>query len=139
MISEVSKSPASGALPDFSDEAVRRRLGPSALMLARKILDVWQVSDEEAKQLLALPPASNVGDLDSQRLSEEQLLRISYLIGIYEALHTVHARELADQWVHLPNTNPLFGGQSPLFYMIHEGINALRDVRRLLDGRAQGR
>ena len=91
----------SSILPDFSDEAVRRRLGPSALELFRRVMDIWQVPGEESRQLLALEPETDLDDLDPARLSEEQLLRISYLLGIYKALHIVHSDELADCWVPL--------------------------------------
>jgi hypothetical protein len=65
-------------------------------------------------------------------------MRISYLIGIYKALHTVHGAALADEWVQLPNTNAIFGGQPPLTYIIRRGIDALHDIRKLLDGCAEG-
>lgn len=126
------------AIPDFGDEAVRRRFGPSALTLFRRLMEVWQLSGEDARQLLALAPGTNLADLDTERLGEEQLLRISFVLGIYKSLHIVHGDELADRWVRLPNTNAMFGGQTPLACMTGGGIDTLRNVRRLLDGRAQG-
>jgi hypothetical protein len=40
--------------------------------------------------------------------------------------------------VHLPNTNPIFAGQTPLAYMSRGGLPALQTVRRLLDARRAG-
>jgi len=71
-------------------------------------------------------------------LSTERLYRISYLIGIYKALHIAYGDKLADEFVHLPNTNRLFGGMTPLNFMIADGQPAVQKVRRLLDARAEG-
>ena len=40
--------------------------------------------------------------------------------------------KLADEWVHLPNTNPVFAGRSPLAYMLAGGLIAMQTVRKLL-------
>ena len=71
-------------------------------------------------------------------LDTDRLTRISYLIGIFKALHILHSRKLADEWVHLPNTNPIFAGDTPLAYMIRGGLPAMQTVRRLLDARRSG-
>jgi hypothetical protein len=47
----------------------------------------------------------------------------------------LHEQELADKWVSLPNTNRIFGGRTPLEYMIRGGIPAMQAVRRLLEAR----
>ena len=63
---------------------------------------------------------------------------MSYLIGIFKALRILHCEALADEWVHLPNQNPIFAGQAPLAYMIRGGLPAMQTVRRLLDARRAG-
>jgi hypothetical protein len=45
---------------------------------------------------------------------------------------------VADEWVHLPNRNPIFAGDTPLAYMIRGGLPAMQTVRRLLDARRAG-
>jgi hypothetical protein len=45
---------------------------------------------------------------------------------------------LADSWVRLPNTNPIFGGRPALTLMVEGGIDGLLQVRRLLDARRGG-
>src|ERR1700676_214561 len=87
--------------PDFGDEAVRRRLGPSAVTLFTALCEAWKMPKEESRQLLALAPATGLDHLDPAQISEEQLFRISYLLGIYKALHISHFDELADCWVGL--------------------------------------
>ena len=68
----------------------------------------------------------------------DRLTRISYVIGIFKALNILHSRKLADEWIHLPNSNPIFSGESPLAYMIRGGLPAMQTVRRLLDARRAG-
>lgn len=69
-------------------------------------------------------------------LDRDRLTRISYLIGIFKALHVLHGQELADRWVTLPNRNRVFGDRAPLDYMLQGGIPAMQTVRRLLDAAA---
>jgi hypothetical protein len=133
----VGNVPAS-VLPDLSDDAVRRRLGPAALKFFRWVMDIWQVPSDESRQMLTPAPGTNLDDLDPAGLSEEQMLRISSLIGVYKALHILFSDALADQWVKLPSKNAMFGGQAPLAYMIGGGIDAVQEVRRLLDARCAG-
>ncbi len=126
------------AIPDFGDEAVRRRLGPSALMAFRRIMEIWQAPDEVARRLLGLVPEMDLNCMDPERLEEEQLLRISYLLGIYKALQVYLGEAIADQWVRLANADAMFGGLSPLAYMAGGGLDALQKVRGLLDAWCAG-
>ena len=71
-------------------------------------------------------------------LDADTLLRISYLIGIFKALHILHSEPLADEWIRLPNANRIFAGRSPLAYMLAGGLPAIETVRRLLDARRGG-
>jgi len=71
-------------------------------------------------------------------LDTDRLTRISYLVGIFKALNVLYDEALADAWVRLPNTNPIFAGDTPLAYMIRGGLPALQVVRRLLDARRAG-
>jgi hypothetical protein len=123
---------------DLSDEAERRSLSPAAWKFFRRVVHIWNVPEREALRLLGLAPGTNLDDFDSARLSAEQLMRVSYLVGIFGALHILYRAALADQWVSLPNTNAMFGGQAPLTYMVNGGIDALRNVRKLLDARCAG-
>jgi hypothetical protein len=71
-------------------------------------------------------------------IDTDRLTRVSYLVGIFKALHVLHGRAIADEWVQLPNSNPIFDGQTPLAYMARGGLPAMQIVRRLLDARRAG-
>ncbi len=130
---DLIKNDSVPVLRDFSDEVVRRRLGPAAWTGFCRIMAAWQVPGEESQQLLVVDPAIRIDELNAPNLSEEKLFRISYLIGIYKALHIVHGDKLADEWVKIPNANVMFSGQTPLSYMVLGGVGAMRNVRKLLD------
>ena len=103
------------------------------------IAKAWSISVAEQQALLGFPAASTYhkhkgGQIGT--LSFDMLTRISLLIGIYKALHILYPEDaLADRWLALPNSNPLFGGRTPLSLMMETGIDGLYQVRRLLDGR----
>ena len=129
------------APPDLHDSATRERLSRSALKAFFRILDRWKVSDEIARDLFG--GISNGTFYKMKResarvLSADELLRISYLVGIFKALHVLYSEALADQWMSRPNTNPVFGGRTPLDYVHAGGIPAMQAVRRLLDARRGG-
>lgn len=134
----IARQSLSGIPPDLGDEAVRRRLGPAGWTAFRRIVGIWQVPEDEAGQLLGLPAGTSLDNLDPAQLSEDQMLHISCLIGIYKALHIVLPDALADIWATRPNDNAMFGGQVPLSYMANGGIEALWNVRRLLDAQCAG-
>jgi len=125
-------------LVDLNSKAERERLSPSALKGFFAIMDRWGVRDEDARALLgglSNGPYYAWKKQPSRLLSTDVLLRISYLVGIFKDLHILFGEKLADEWVMLPNTNRIFGGESPLAYMKRGGIPAMQIVRRLLDGR----
>ena len=129
-------------LVDLTSLAARERLSPSALKAFFRIVDRWRVRDEDARALLGgvsngpyyemkKEPAARVLDAD-------KLLRVSYLIGIFKALNILHGRALADEWMQLPNSNRIFGGSTPLAFVLKGGVTAMQTVRRLLDSRRGG-
>ena len=79
-----------------------------------------------------------VDEAPQRTLDADRLTRISYLIGIFKALNILYSEKLADRWVRLPNSNPIFGGCTPLGYMTKGGQPAMQTVRRLLDARRGG-
>lgn len=123
---------------DLGDEAMRRQLAPAGWKAFRRLIEIWHVPADQERQLLGLPPGTALDDLDPAQLGEDQLLRISYLVAIAKALRILYSAELAEKWVKRPNTSAVFGGQSPLACMAEGGIEALRNVRKLLDARCAG-
>ncbi len=124
---------------DLASRRERERLSPSALKAFFNIMDKWKVRDEQARSLLGGISNGPYYEMkrkpDGRILDEDTLLRTSYLIGIFKALNVLHKTQLADEWVNLSNTNRIFGGATPLAYMIRGGIPAMQTVRRLLDAR----
>ena len=97
--------------------------------------------DEDARELLGGLSSSAYYEWKKNPdrvLEVDRITRISYLIGIYKALHILYGDKLADEWVNLPNSNAIFGGRTPLAYMIGGGLLAMQTVRKLLDARRGG-
>lgn len=128
-------------LPDLAARGERERLSGPALKAFFNIMSRWRVRDEDARALLggvSNGPFYEMKRRPDRTLDADRLTRISCLIGIFKALRILHSESLADEWVHLPNQNPLFSGRPPLAFMIGGGIPALQTVRRLLDARRAG-
>jgi hypothetical protein len=135
---------AAQVMPDLSREEDRRRLTAAGLKAFFRIVERWNVTDEDARELLggisngayyqlkANPRTAKTQDKD-------RLMRISYLIGIFKSLNILYSQRLSDQWVQLANSNPIFHGSTPLAYMLHGGQPAMDTVRSLLDARRGGR
>ena len=131
---------ASQISPDRrSDPAVRKRLSGPAVRAFLKIAEAWQLDTEEQRALLGWPASSTFLKYKSAQagtLPYDALMRISLALGIYKALHILFADDaIADTWIRLPNTNPLFGGRSALTLMLETGMDGMYHVRRLLDAR----
>lgn len=128
-------------LVDLGDRAARERLSRPALRAFFNIMGRWQVRDEDARALLGgvtNGPYYELKRRPDRVLDIDRLTRVSLLIGIFKALNVLYSEALADRWVHLPNTNRVFGGVSPLAYMLQGGLPAILNVRRLLDARRAG-
>ena len=102
----------------------------------------WKLSVEEQRALLGWPSPSTFFKYKAGQvgpLSHDTLTRISLILGIYKGLHILYPdAALADAWVRLPNSNPIFGGKPALALMMDGGMDGLYQVRRLIDGRRGG-
>jgi hypothetical protein len=128
-------------LVDLNDKAERERLSASALKGFFQLAGAWQVRDDDARELLGGLSSSAFYEWKKQPervLEVDRITRISYLLGIYKALHILYGDKLADEWVQLPNSNPVFNGRAPLAFMLGGGLLAMQSVRRLLDARRGG-
>lgn len=129
------------AVVDLNARPVRERLSASALKGFFKLAQAWGLRDEDACVLLGGVSSSSYYEWKKKPdrvLEVDRLTRISYLLGIYKSLHILYGDKLADQWVHMPNRNVLFGGRTPLAYMMEGGLIAMQAVRQLLDARRGG-
>lgn len=127
------------AAADRTDPAVRRRLSAPALRTFFQIARAWGLTAAEERALLGWPPPSTFHKYkagDAGVLSFDTLTRISLVFGIYKALQLLYAdAPLADRWMRMPNTNPLFGGSTPVAFVADNGLDGLFQIRRLLDAR----
>jgi hypothetical protein len=128
------------AAPNLADLATRRRLSPSAIQGFLRIAARWRVRDEDARQLLGGISSGSFYSLkkNPRTLDQDTLTRISLLVGIFKALNILYSSRLADAWITLPNTNPMFRGHTPLAYMLRLGLPGMMHVRQLLDARRGG-
>lgn len=109
----------------------------SVLRTFFNIVERWKLKPEQARILLGSPSRSqfyNMKNLKVSNLSRDTVERISYIFGIQKALRILFPdRANADQWIHLPNSHPLFGGAPALERMLAGNVGDLADVRRYLD------
>jgi hypothetical protein len=128
-------------LVDLNAKPERERLSKAALKGFFKLADAWKLRDEDARELLGGLSSSTFYEWKKNPdrvLEVDRITRISYLVGIYKALHILYGDKLADEWVSLPNKNVIFAGRTPLGYMQAGGLLAMQSVRKLLDARRGG-
>jgi hypothetical protein len=127
---------------DLSSKVVQKRLSPAAVKAFLRLRELWDLRDEDARQLLGGISNGAFYELKKNvraRLDQDRLTRISILTGIFKALNILYSKKLADRWMQLPNENPMFAGDTPLSYIIKGGLPAMLRVRQILDSRRGGR
>ena len=120
------------AITHYSD-AEKATAGLTAFF---SIAGEWGLDSEQQRVLLGSPGRSTFFKWKKNRsgqLSHDTLDRISYLLGIYKAMHILFSDSTALEWLHNPNLDALFQGRSPLDYLLTGSLVALADVRRYLD------
>ena len=131
-----------GKIPDLTDPKIRKRLSPMAIEAFFRILEKWNIRAEDGMALLGGVSRGRYYGLRNDRkgvLTQDELTRVSLLIGIFKALNILFAQKLADEWIRRPNSNTMFQRSTPLTVMMHGGVPAMLSVRRLLDARRGGR
>jgi uncharacterized protein (DUF2384 family) len=127
---------------DLSDAATRKRLSHGAIVVFFRIMEMWRVRNEDGMALLGGMSNGRYFELKRTRrgvLTQDELTRISLLIGIFKALNILFQEKLAQQWISRPNSNPMFHNEPPLLALKREGVPGMISVRRLLDSRRGGR
>lgn len=128
-------------LIDLNARAERERLSKSALKGFFALITAWKLRDDDARELLGGMSSSTFYEWkkNPDRILEvDRITRISYMLGIYKALHILYGDKLADEWITLPNSNPIFAGRTPLSHMLAGGLLSMQTVRKLLDARRGG-
>ena len=128
---------------DLTDPKVREQLSGTAIKTFIRIAAQWGLTEPQARGLLGGIASSTFHawktEPKKQKLTQDTLLRISLVIGIYKALHIYFGEEWADRWVTLGNRGSMFGGSAPVEYMIRQGQPGMLQVRRMLDAWRAGR
>jgi hypothetical protein len=111
-----------------------------------RIVEKWRLPSSDAMALLGIDSRSTYYDLikraresrEVKGLSRDQLDRLSYLLGIYEAIRVLfpHSEESRNEWVSRANTAPLFGGRSPVEIMRSSMIGLYQTFAHLTAARA---
>jgi hypothetical protein len=122
----------------FARDEDRRRLSGTALKAFRSLAATWHLTTEQAAALLTVSTASwermkrERGD-HAFTLNQDQLTRISAMVGVFKGMHLLFADTMADRWPGLRNNGLLFGGQTPIEAMIEGGIPRMLEIRRHVD------
>lgn len=117
-----------------------KRAGGAALRTFFNIATAWSLNETQAMTLLGFDKNSRSTYFkwkktpDNARLPKDKLERLSYIFGIYKALHILLPdKDAADGWIHRPNDAPLFGGKAALDRILSGQVADLYVVRRYLD------
>lgn len=115
----------------------RPELAGAGLRTFFNIAQKWGLSDDEARALLGSPAAAVYSRWKRDQegaVPADTLKRISYILGIYKALHLLFTEPgQADSWLRRSNAAPIFGGRSALDRMMAGHIADLSAVRQYLD------
>lgn len=113
--------------------------GP-ALRAFSLIAELWNLTDQEQSAILGRSinlAGAQLQEAAADEVSPETLERISYVLGIYRALHILFPdQQQADSWIRRPNEATPFKGGTALALMCSGRLSDLATVREHLD--AQG-
>jgi hypothetical protein len=115
------------------------RLSAAGIKSFFRIADAWELSVSEQRAALGNISRQTLYNWkehpETARLSDDLLDRISYVLGIYKALHILFTRpEQADSWIRRSNDAVPFGGRPAAEILFSGRMEDLIRVRRYLDG-----
>lgn len=128
------------------DSVNRRRLSAPGLRTFLRIADRWGLTEQQRLLILGYPYRSRYTRWCKQlrlqkqlTLSVDVLMRISAVLGIYQALQILYADEShAIAWLRTPHGAIVFGGHPPLDLMTCGTQDGLLVVRRFLGNACEG-
>ena len=113
-----------------------RHTSTRALKRFFAIADAWELSPLQQCRLLKIPSPQVLARYrlgQAPRLSAVQQERAALIANIQHSLTLdCENNDRAWAWMHAPRQGAPFGGDSPLYYMLENGLPALREVARLL-------
>lgn len=123
------------------DSGRRRAVSGPGLRTFLNIAKEWALSENDRICLLGAPARSTFHSWIAKARANEPitlpldtLLRISAVLGIYQALKIIFVREGdAATWLRSPNKGLVFGGQPPMALILAGSQDGIMLVRRYLD------
>lgn len=113
-----------------------RHTSTSALKRFFAIADAWELSPLQQCRLLKIPSPQVLARYrlgQAPRLSATQQERAALIANIqYSLAPNTYSEDRAWAWIHSPRETPPFEGDSPLYFMLENGLPALREVARML-------
>lgn len=98
-------------------------LAGGGLRTVERLGRAWALAPAQLRVLVGAPDANTLEAWMMGRapVPEAVLTRLGHLLGIYRALHTIFSDpERADEWIHRPNSAPLFRGDTALATMLRD-------------------
>lgn len=106
------------------------RISPIALKLYPRIIEMLELSEAESAAILTM-----TANRMPKELSEDQISRISFLIGIEQRLEGLTFNGQINlspaEWMHAPSEQ--LSGQTPVEYLATAGLAGMKHVRDILD------
>jgi hypothetical protein len=141
----------SGSSPPVSDDTIfaaekRREVSGPGLRTFITLANLWRLNEEQRRRILGYPARStyqnwvkNVQEHREITLDYDVLIRISAVLGIYQALRILfNTEEEGIAWLREPHHATVFGGHPPLNLMTSGPQDAILTVRRFLDAARGG-
>ncbi len=121
------------------DPATHQRLAKAGKKAFFRIAKLWKLSEEEQRGVLGVSSSARLKKLKDDPdaiLTEAELERVSYTLGIYKAIHTIFSNKTnVRHWLKAANKH--FDGDTALSRMM-SGTKGAADVRSYLDAWAFG-
>lgn len=133
-------------------EAIERRPRPAqggtqsnaAIQAVLRIAERWRLNDRDLSTLMGGVSIPSIQRWRRQlredgrtrtELNRDQMDRVSYVLGIYKALHILFPDDAqADGWIHRSVNMPGFNGRAAIDLIRNGGMTDLQYIRRFLDG-----
>ena len=116
----------------------KSKLSRAGLKAFFKLASLWKLSTEQQTILLGLEPSLNVNHLQNRveagevvLLTENQLERLSLIIGIRKGVELLYPKERVDSVMHEPNK--AFDGRTLIEIMLDGSVQSLYRVRQYLE------
>lgn len=121
---------------------------PETIAIFAQVMHRWKLQDHEAAALLGVDikvwrqlqasaqhfkDHKAPGGGSQPSLSNEQLERIGIVVHMLITLRRLLKEGAANRWVKMRNTNPVFGGATPIEVMTKGGLPKMREARDYLD------